>query len=383
MPDGTKVARPHYLQTELEELVRTNPAMWEFIQQSSLDGVWYWDLENPDNEWMSPEFWRLFGIDPATKQHDPVEWQDLIFKEDLETAVRNLEAHCADPDHPYDQTVRYRHADGSTVWVRCRGIAIRDDNGKPIRMLGAHNAVTEVKVARNENEMLLAANRELESVAYALSHDLKSPVITIRMLTEEMIKTQFQNLDEDGRTLATMLEQTAARAHRLVDALLAYAAVVSDPLTLSKVKLGRLAKRVCDDLAPEIQRARAKVVVDDLPTVWANPSQIKSLLAQLIANAVIYAEPGTPNAVRVWGETDEDGSTLVHVSDTGIGIPVEHQERVFDMFQRLHREEDYPGHGLGLALAQRVARNHGGSITVCSEPGQGATFTFTLPRRDA
>ncbi len=135
----------NYLELELEKRMREDSGIWEFLQRGSLDGVWYWDLENPENEWMSPEFWRLLGIDPATKKHDPAEWQDLIFPEDLEVALDNFHKHCEDPDHPYDQIVRYRHADGSTVWVRCRGIALRDDTGKPIRLLGAHNDLTEIK----------------------------------------------------------------------------------------------------------------------------------------------------------------------------------------------------------------------------------------------
>jgi len=105
------------------DLVQKDPEMWRFLQHGSLDGVWYWDLEAPDNEWMSPEMWRLFGIDPETKSHAPAEWQDIIFAEDLAVALENFEKHCADPAHPYDQIVRYWHSDGSTVWVRCRGIA--------------------------------------------------------------------------------------------------------------------------------------------------------------------------------------------------------------------------------------------------------------------
>ena len=104
----------HPLHLELVDLIGRDPKMWEFIQHGSLDGVWYWNLEKPDEEWISPEVWELFGMDPATKRHDPAEWQDLIFKEDLELAVENFEKHCQDPSHPYDQIVRYRHADGST-----------------------------------------------------------------------------------------------------------------------------------------------------------------------------------------------------------------------------------------------------------------------------
>lgn len=145
----------NYLQAELEQRLQVDPTIWRFIRSGSLDGVWYWDLENPENEWMSPEFWRLFGVDPATKAHRATEWQDIIFPDDLALALENFNKHCADPAHPYDQVVRYRHADGGVVWVRCRGLAVRDDDGKPIRMIGAHNDITELMQVTRLRETVL------------------------------------------------------------------------------------------------------------------------------------------------------------------------------------------------------------------------------------
>jgi PAS domain S-box-containing protein len=138
-------SKPHYLQKELYERIQMDPSIFEFIQSGSLDGIWYWDLENPENEWMSSRFWETLGYDPGGKKHLASEWQDLIHPEDLKVTLDNFKMHCADPEHPYDQVVRYLHKDGSTVWVRCRGIAIRDDTGKPIRMLGAHTDLTPQK----------------------------------------------------------------------------------------------------------------------------------------------------------------------------------------------------------------------------------------------
>lgn len=135
----------NYLKQELYLEIQQNPQLVDFLLTGSLDGVWYWDLERPENEWMSPEFWRSLGIDPHTKQHSSDEWQDLVYKDDLADALANLKRHCADPSHPYDQIVRYRHADGSIVWVRCRGLAIRDADGNAIRMFGAHTNVTALK----------------------------------------------------------------------------------------------------------------------------------------------------------------------------------------------------------------------------------------------
>jgi len=135
----------NYLKRELYERVSCEPGIFEFLQSGSLDGLWYWDIENPEHEWMNARFWELLGYDPAEKKHLAAEWQDLIHPDDLKLAVENLQKHCEDPSYPYDQIVRYRHKSGKTVWVRCRGIAIRDSDGKPIRMLGAHNDLTELK----------------------------------------------------------------------------------------------------------------------------------------------------------------------------------------------------------------------------------------------
>lgn len=145
MTSGSDDALPtHYLQRELENLVRESPSVFRFIEEGSLDGLWYWDLIDGDAEWMSDRFWSVLGVDPATKTASASEWQAIIDPHDREVALANAKAHMANPDHPYDQVVRYRHADGHTVWVRCRGIAIRDGDGVPVRMLGAHNDISDV-----------------------------------------------------------------------------------------------------------------------------------------------------------------------------------------------------------------------------------------------
>ena len=141
----------HYLKEELYSLVRGGDEIFEFLQSGSLDGLWYWDLLKQEEEWMSPEFWRLFGYDPAEMPHSPSAWMEAIHPVDLDLAVENFQKHLADPNHPYDQIVRYRHkTEDRWITVRCRGIAIRDEDGTPTRMLGAHTDLTALREREEE-----------------------------------------------------------------------------------------------------------------------------------------------------------------------------------------------------------------------------------------
>lgn len=135
----------HWLHQELLQLVKSDYGIFDFIEKSFLDGLWFWDLQNPEHEWMSESFWTTLGYDPSTRKHLASEWQDIINQDDLKLATENFQKHCADPSHPYDQLVTYRHKTGKTLWIRCRGMAIRDEDGTPVRMLGAHVNVTELK----------------------------------------------------------------------------------------------------------------------------------------------------------------------------------------------------------------------------------------------
>lgn len=140
----------NYLKKELYELIAWDESIFEFIQSGALDGIWYWDLDQPENEWMSRKFWDTLGYDSIEKKHLASEWQGIVYDEDLPVVMENLEKHLKDPEYPFDQIVRYRHKNGSTVWIRCRGVAIRNTLGKPIRMLGAHSDISDLKSAELE-----------------------------------------------------------------------------------------------------------------------------------------------------------------------------------------------------------------------------------------
>jgi PAS domain S-box-containing protein len=136
----------NYLEAEFYDQLNEGHDAFRYLLDSALDGIWYWDLEHPENEWMSPRFWTCLGYDPKEMPHKSSAWQDIIFNEDLQFAQSNFEKHLEDPNHPYDQMVRYRHKTGRTVWVQCKGVALRNNEGKAVRMLGIHLDRTDQKI---------------------------------------------------------------------------------------------------------------------------------------------------------------------------------------------------------------------------------------------
>ena len=175
-----------YLKNELYARIQSDESIFDFIQESSLDGLWYWDLETPENEWMNSRFWTVLGYNPDEMPHKSAAWQGIINQDDLKVAYDNFIRHCEDPGHPYDQIVRYTHKNGSTVWIRCRGMAIRDNTGKPIRMLGAHQDVTELK--RKEEELYKAKEIAEESENKFRTLSENSPAIIYRILLKPSFK---------------------------------------------------------------------------------------------------------------------------------------------------------------------------------------------------
>jgi len=379
------VGTENYLQQELNKLIQNDVSPWRFLQEGSLDGVWYWDLENVDNEWMSPEFWRTFGVDPDTMRHDPAEWQHLIFPDDLAVALKNFEAHCADPDHPYDQVVRYLHADGSTVWIRCRGLAIRDKTGKPIRMLGAHTNITAVKKSEENAKAgwraAEAANAELRSFAYSVSHDMKAPANTLSLLLSEFEHHMDGRIDADGQEMLDMCSQTVARMQTLIEYVLDYTRIIGMEPKFETVSVRDTVQSAVCSLKADIDARGAQIRIGPMPRIKAVREQMTILFQNLISNAIKFCPvERTPHIeIAQIGKAHRD-TIEITVKDNGMGIPEQSKERIFKLFQRLHGHDEIKGTGIGLPMCQHIALNHQGEIKLTSTPGEGSAFSLLLPK---
>jgi len=399
----------HYLEQELHDRFRRDSTIFDFLDAGAFDGLWFWDVENPDQEWMSPRFKQTFGYHDHEIPNTSAWWQQNIHPDDLLVALDNFEKHCADPNHAYDQTVRYRHKDGSTVWVRCRGIALRNENGKPVRMMGVHLDVTNLKAAessltdrtealeashrRLENvstrletarsnlsdrtEALAASNRELESFAFAASHDLREPLRTLVSYSSLLEQDLGDDLSEDVAQDLHYIVQAANRMDSLIDDLLALSRTGRRAVLMEDVDIEDCVQDSLDALNAVVRQTHAEIVRDPLPSVLADRFLLEELYRQLIANSLKFVPEGVRPSLRLTAE-QRDSEWVLGVRDNGIGIDDEHADKVFEPFERLHGLQEYDGSGIGLAICKRAVERMGGRIWVDREAAEGAYVRFTL-----
>ena len=220
------------------------------------------------------------------------------------------------------------------------------------------------------------ANREQAEFTYAISHDLKSPANTIGMLIEEL--SEVEDIGTEGQAVLDDMITTNSRMRQLVDDVLNYSRIVDQDMAIEQVDLGDLVTEICGDLKSALNEAGANLDIADLPSVSGNRMQLRMLFQNLISNAIKFRAPTRPPRIAISGH-QMTSSLQITVADNGIGIPEEHRDRVFGLFQRLNAQSTYEGSGLGLTICQRVMSNHKGGIRVSSGIDGGTAFLMTFP----
>ncbi|MFC6764693.1 ATP-binding protein [Natrinema soli] len=221
------------------------------------------------------------------------------------------------------------------------------------------------------------SNERLEQFAYAASHDLQEP---LRMVSSYLglIERQYgDELDEDGEEFLDYAIDGSERMKEMIDGLLEYSRVDTQGNPLEPVDLEEVLVNVRKDLELQIEETGTTIKTGELPRVEGDESQLRQLFQNLLSNAIEYNSDEPPR-IDVSAERDAE-EWMISVRDNGIGIDPEDQDRVFEVFQRLHSQEEHSGTGIGLALCKRIVERHGGEIEVDSTPGEGTTFVFSLP----
>ncbi len=241
--------------------------------------------------------------------------------------------------------------------------------------------VSEQRRARRDllrhSEELARSNADLERFAYVASHDLQEPVRTVTNYTELLAKRYEGSLDHDAREFIKYAVEGAARMRALINGLLSYSRISKGAGGFGRADCEVALGTALENLRLAIEESGAIITHDPLPTVTGDEFQLALLLQNLVGNAIKFRRQDPPR-IHVGFEKEKNG-ILFHVRDNGIGIERSHLDRIFVIFQRLHRREEFPGTGIGLAICKRIVEHHGGKIAVHSDPGRGSTFSFFLP----
>jgi PAS domain S-box-containing protein len=284
--------------------------------------------------------------------------------------------------------------DGSRFWVHGLLTAVRNPDGtvrgfvkvsqdvtlrkRAEQVIAQLNADLEQRVAERTAD-LQEANAELESFSYSVSHDLRAPLRAVDGFAKMLALDHGAVLDEQGRRYVERIRAGAQRMGELIDGLLAFSRLQRQEMANRRVRLDQLVAEVWEELAPDRAGRTVELVADELPDALGDPRLLRHVVANLLGNAVKYTRHASPARIEVGHRVTVGDAATYFVRDNGAGFDMRYADKLFKVFQRLHRAEDYEGTGIGLALAHRIVLRHGGQIWADAAPGEGATFFFTLP----
>lgn len=250
-----------------------------------------------------------------------------------------------------------------------------------VRRLRTANAELERRV-RERSEALEMANRELEAFSYSVSHDLRAPLRMISGYAEILLSDHLAQLPEAAQRLLLNVRAGGQRMERLIEDLLAFSRFGRQPLSRQRLRLGELAREVLGDLHAQHGNRQIDVRIEAIPECSGDAGLLRQVLVNLLSNAFKFTRHRDMAVIEVGGR--EDGESVVcFVRDNGAGFDMKYASKLFGVFQRLHRSDEFEGTGIGLSIVQRIIQRHGGRVWAEAQPDAGATFFFSLPRDSA
>ena len=286
--------------------------------------------------------------------------------------------------------------DGHRVWMAWTNKPILDDRGQVAEILAVGSDLTERKRAEDEvrqlnteleqrvhdrTEQLEAANRELESFSYSVSHDLRSPLRHITGFVNLLMKRMPDRLDEKGRHYLEVISASALKMGKLIDDILSFSRMGRVEMKMECVRMDLLLTEVLQEIQPVWQGREVTFTISPLPEVEGDPALLKMVWTNLVSNAVKFTGRRPRAVIEIGCLPDRPEEEVFFVRDDGAGFNMQYQDKLFGLFQRLHSEEEFEGTGLGLANVRRIILRHGGRTWGEGAIDRGATFYFSLPKR--
>lgn len=361
-----------------EENVRDTEERLRLALEAAGGGAWDLDLVR-EQAWWSKEMYRLWGVEPG-KALTLTDTLELIEPQDRERVLMHVK-NAIHAHTTFECEFRLRREGDLQPWMASWGQVHYEPSGQPARLIGITLDISAHKASeaslRQTNEALVRSNVELQRFAHVAAHDLQTPLRSIGSFAELLKMNAQECLDDKSRQWLDRILNSAIQLRTLVRDLLQYSSIDSQPLQAASVSMDRVLDRVLLLLDADIQATHCTITRTSMPVVRGEESQLTQVLLNLLANAIKYRSARAPS-IHVAAERSQD-AWLFAVRDNGIGIDTRHFDRIFEVFERLHTAQEYPGTGIGLAICRRIVQRHGGSIWVESQLELGSTFFFTLP----
>jgi PAS domain S-box-containing protein len=381
-----------------EKILKENEKKYRNIFDNAQEGIFQTTL---DGTYLSvnPALAKMYGFDSPEEMMDTRKdiSKDAYYDSSQRTFFLELiEEQGFVKGYEYE----VRHKDGHPIWFYEDAKAVRDEQGRLLYFEGFVVDITDRKRAEKElsrinetleeritertgqlektNKELAFHLNELEQFAYITNHDLQEPLRTLTHFAELIRDGYAGELDEDGNKYIDFIYRSAGRMKDLVTGLFNYS-LLGKESALTVVNCNLIVDAVISDLGDSIKETNAHVTVNPLPTLNGYETELRLLFQNLVINAIKFSKTNVCPEITITAEDHEKEWTF-YVTDNGIGIDKQYRHKIFIIFQRLHNRHEYEGTGIGLAHCKKIVELHGGRISVDSKPGEGSTFTFTIPK---
>ncbi len=354
-----------------EEALRESERKYSILVESSLTGI-YID-QDERIVFANSRYAEMYGY--SRQELMGLESWKLVHFEDRALTDQRRAKRLRGEDVPSEYRARGLTKSGKTIWVTRRNARI-EYGGRPAILGNVVDITERVQAEQNIRKM----NEELKNFVRVVSHDLKTPIISIQGVAFRLLKKYGQKLDEKGLVYVNQISTSAGRMEALVTDLLELSQIGSVVSVFREVSSLEIVKEVISELEERVKEKGIQLVLpENLPPICCDRDRIYQVFENLLVNAVKFIGNTTSPRIEV-GYEDKGAFHQFYVRDNGIGIDSKYHARVFEMFQRLKEVEDKKGTGLGLAIVDRIVTSHGGTVWVDSEKGKGATFYFTLQK---
>ncbi|MCK0135538.1 PAS domain-containing protein [Arenibacter sp. S6351L] len=363
---------------------------FEKVTQATSDAIWDWDMVENTLYW-GKGFTTLFGYNTEKGSPTLESWSSHLHPDDRERVIASLEEMLVSKDNNHwREEYRYLKGDGNYSEVIDKGILIRDENGKPNRMVGAMSDITAQKLyekslkeinqkLEQHAKKLAISNEELEQFAYMASHDLQEPLRMVTSFLTQLERKYNDKLDEKAHQYIYFAVDGAKRMRNIILDLLEYSRVGKDIQNLERIDLNEVVSGVLFAQQQVINENQIEVKVAELPIIQGFNAPLVQVFHNLISNAIKFRKKDVPAKIEI-GYKEFNGHWEFTVQDNGIGIDKNYFPKIFLIFQRLHSREDYSGTGIGLSIVKKIVENFGGQIWVESIENKGSKFYFTIPK---